>query len=134
MTEARPAFADALYSALTAADVNLAGAAVQRNLASREQPFLGLLREHENLENDYGAERTIAKCRDLTRGKVLAARPTRTDAKSPSATQLQPRFKASLIFGSPPPRGVGAASGRRNTAPRLRDGGVLGTLRSNEHC
>ena len=26
------------------------------------------------------------------------------------------------------PRGVGVASGRRNTAPRLRDGGVLGTL------
>jgi hypothetical protein len=25
------------------------------NLASREQPFLGLLREHENIEDDYRA-------------------------------------------------------------------------------
>jgi predicted GIY-YIG superfamily endonuclease len=40
----------------------------------------------------------------LTRGKVLAARPARTDAKSPSTSQLQPRFKASLIFGTVPSR------------------------------
>eukprot|EP01046_Picozoa_sp_COSAG06_P012654 COSAG06_NODE_749_length_12615_cov_35.521333_13_plen_78_part_01 len=48
-------------------------------------PHMGQPVRHERLphglENDYGAERTIAKCRDLTRGKVLAARPTRTDAK-----------------------------------------------------
>jgi hypothetical protein len=60
-----------------------------------------------------------------------APRVTLRPVAASRGSLIAPDTETRAILGL---RGVGAASGRRNTAPRLRDGGVLGTLRSNEHC